>query len=348
MPRIIKRILQYGFFPALGIFLIWWQLKDMSAQEQKEFRLALSNANYLIIIPVMAMSLLCNISRAIRWKILIEPLGYHPKNHNTFFAVMVGYLANSALPRLGEVLKCTILGKYEKIPAGPLVGTILLERTVDLVTYALLIALTIAIQADVIGPKVSDIINEIGSGSHFPYWLKIIIFLAAVAAIVFFFRWLFRKYPNNRFVGRIRHISKDVAAGFATIKRIKNKGWFLAHTLFIWIMYTLQIYVGFQALEATSHLSLAAACSLLTVGTLAMIVTPNGIGAFPIAIAGVIALYGVSSGTGISFGWFIWGFTTGFVILFGTLSLILIPIVNKQKMTHPETDTGSTTENIQS
>lgn len=313
----------------------------MNVSERKEFQTALADANYVLIIPVLLMSLLSHLSRAVRWKILIEPLGYHPKTHNTFFSVMVGYLANSALPRLGEVLKCTILGKYEKIPAGPLVGTILLERTVDLITYALLIALTIALQASVIGPKVMDIINNIGEGSHFPYWLKIMIFLAAVAAVIFFFRWLFRRYPNNRVVSRLRHISKDVAAGFATIKHIKNRGWFLAHTLFIWTMYLLEIYIGFRAVEATSHLSLAAACSLLTIGTLAMIVTPNGIGAFPIAIAGVLTLYGVTSGVGKSFGWIIWGVTTGIVLVFGILSLILIPIVNKQKIKHPETDTGS-------
>ncbi|MBL7727910.1 MAG: flippase-like domain-containing protein, partial [Dinghuibacter sp.] len=241
MPRLLKKIFQYGFFPALGLFLIWWQLKDMSAADRKEFESAIANANYILIIPVLAMSLLSHLSRAVRWKILIEPLGFHPKTHNTFFSVMVGYLANSALPRLGEVLKCTILGKYEKIPAGPLVGTILLERTVDLVTYALLIAFTIALQADVIGPRVTEIIGQIGAGSQIPYWVKIIIFIAAVAAVIMLFRWLFRKYPNNRVVARLKHISKDVAAGFATIKHIKNRGWFLAHTLFIWTMYLLEI-----------------------------------------------------------------------------------------------------------
>jgi glycosyltransferase 2 family protein len=341
MLKTIKKILKYGFFPALGIFLIWWQLKDMNAAERNEFRSALTDAHYLLIIPVLAMSLLSHLSRAVRWKILIEPLGYHPKTHNTFFSVMVGYLANSALPRLGEVLKCTILGKYEKIPASPLVGTILLERTVDLITYALLIALTIVIQADVIGPKVMEIIDQVTAGSAIPLWLKVLVFVLMVTALVLFFRWLFKKYPHNRVVSKMRHISRDVAAGFATIKHIKNRGWFLAHTLFIWTMYLLEIYVGFRAVEATSHLGLAAACSLLTIGTLAMIVTPNGIGAFPIAIAGVLTLYDVTSGAGKSFGWIIWGVTTGIIIVFGIISLVLIPIVNKQKIKKTETGTSS-------
>lgn len=346
MPRVLKRILQYGFFPALGIFLIWFQLKEMNTAERKEFQSALSNANYTLVIPVVIMSLLSHLSRAIRWKILIEPLGYHPKTHNTFFSVMVGYLANSALPRLGEVLKCTVLGKYEKIPAGPLVGTILLERTIDLLTYFVLIALTIILQANVIGPKIMDIINEIGAKSHVPYWIKISVFIIGVMAVIFFFRWLFRRYPHNRIVSRLRRITRDVAAGFATIKHIKNRGWFFAHTLFIWTMYVLQIYVGFRAVEATSHLSLATACALLTVGTLAMIVTPNGIGAFPLAIAGVLTLYGITLGVGKSFGWIMWGVSTGIIILAGIISLILIPIVNKRKTKHPETDTSSGPENI--
>lgn len=348
MPRALKRILQYGFFPALGIFLIWFQLKEMSAAEQAEFRTALSEANYTLVIPVLCMSLLSHLSRAIRWKILIEPLGYHPKTHNTFFSVMVGYLANSALPRLGEVLKCTLLGRYEKIPAGPLVGTILLERTIDLLTYFLLIALTIVLQANVIGPKIMDIINGIGAGSHIPYWVKIGVFIAAVLAVIFFFRWLFRRYSGNKIVSRLRKITRDVAAGFATIKHIKNRGWFFAHTLFIWTMYVLQIYVGFQAVAATSHLSLATACALLTVGTLAMIVTPNGIGAFPLAIAGVLTLYGITLGVGKSFGWIMWGVSTGIIILGGIVSLILIPIVNKKKIKHPETSTRIGPEDIPS
>lgn len=347
MLKVLKRILQYGFFPALGIFLIWFQLKEMNADERAEFRTALSDANYTLIIPVVFMSLLSHMSRAIRWKILIEPLGYHPKTYNTFFSVMVGYLANSALPRLGEVLKCTVLGKYEKIPAGPLVGTILLERTIDLLTYFALIVLTIILQADVIGPRIMEIINEIGARSHVPYWIKISVFLIGVLAVIFFLRWLFRKFPQNRIVSRLKKITRDVAAGFATIKHIKNRGWFFAHTLFIWTMYVLQIYVGFRAVEATSHMSLSSACALLTVGTLAMIVTPNGIGAFPLAIARVLTLYGITLGVGISFGWIMWGVSTGIIILGGLISLILIPIVNKRKLKQPETSTRPGPEDIQ-
>lgn len=346
MPKVLKRILQYGFFPALGIFLIWFQLKEMNATERAEFQTALSDANYTLVIPVVFMSLLSHMSRAIRWKILIEPLGYHPKTYNTFFSVMVGYLANSALPRLGEVLKCTVLGKYEKIPAGPLVGTILLERTIDLLTYFVLIALTIILQADVIGPRMMEIINEIGVKSDVPYWIKISVFVIGVLAVIFLFRWLFRRYPQNSIVSRLRKIARDVAAGFATIKHIKNRGWFFAHTLFIWTMYVLQIYVGFRAVEATSNMSLSAACALLTVGTLAMIVTPNGIGAFPLAIAGVLTLYGITLGVGKSFGWIMWGVSTGIIILGGIISLILIPIVNKRKLKKPETNTRTGPEDL--
>ncbi|RYG26215.1 MAG: flippase-like domain-containing protein, partial [Chitinophagaceae bacterium] len=134
MNKKIKTLLQYLFFFCLGFFFVWLSVKDINKEEWLQIRYAIENARYYLIIPVFIILGLGHYVRALRWRLLMEPLGYHPKKANTFFAVMIGYLANQGVPRLGEVLKCTVLAKYEKIPADKLVGTIILERLIDAVT----------------------------------------------------------------------------------------------------------------------------------------------------------------------------------------------------------------------
>src|SRR4029079_6247937 len=128
MSKKIINILQYAFFLGLGIFLLWLTLRK---SDWNSIINDLSAANYMFLITATLMLVLRSFLRALRWKILMEPLGYNPSTLNTFLAVFVGYWANLAVPRLGEVLKCTILARYEKIPADKLIGTIVAERAID-------------------------------------------------------------------------------------------------------------------------------------------------------------------------------------------------------------------------
>src|SRR5437867_1697282 len=124
-------ILQYLFFFGLGIFLVWWSVKDLSSDDKSQIKAALKNARYSLIFPVLGILFFSHYIRALRWKLLIEPLGHKPRVSNTFFAVMIGYLTNLAFPRLGEVLKGTVLARYEKIAVDKLFGTIIIERIID-------------------------------------------------------------------------------------------------------------------------------------------------------------------------------------------------------------------------
>ena len=146
MRRRYLTILQYIFFFALGLFLVWWSVKDLSSNDKFQIKEALRTARYLLILPVLIILFFSHYIRALRWKLLIEPLGYNPKVKNTFFAVMIGYLTNLAFPRLGEVLKCTVLAKYESIPVDKLIGTIIIERIIDAFSLLIIFAITIALQ----------------------------------------------------------------------------------------------------------------------------------------------------------------------------------------------------------
>src|SRR3954468_23535227 len=161
MKKTVFTALKYVFFLGLGIFLVWWSIHNMGDKNWNECKNALSSAKYFLFIPVFFILSASHMSRAIRWKILMKPMGYNPRLANTFFAVMIGYLANLALPRLGEVLKCTILGKYEKVPADKLVGTIVAERAFDVASLIAVLMITIGIQYDVIGTYAANKLSQI-------------------------------------------------------------------------------------------------------------------------------------------------------------------------------------------
>ena len=127
MKKKILSVLKYLLFLGIGVFLMWWQLGKMTALQRVQFEDSLRNANYIFIIPIFLMAILSHISRAIRWKILIEPMGYHPSTANTFYATLCGYFANTFVPRAGELLRCTLLGRYEKIPFPKLMEPLLLN-----------------------------------------------------------------------------------------------------------------------------------------------------------------------------------------------------------------------------
>src|SRR4026207_598969 len=159
MNKHLRTILQYCFFLGLGIFLAWWSIKDLTDENKSQIREALKTAKYWLIIPVFGILLLSHFIRALRWRLLIQSLGYNPSKSNTFFAVLIGYLTNQAVPRLGEVVKCTMLAKYEKIPADKLIGTIILERLIDAITLLVIFAITLAIQPNIYKDLIDTFFN---------------------------------------------------------------------------------------------------------------------------------------------------------------------------------------------
>lgn len=331
MRKRLLSILKYFLFLGAGIFLVWWQLKDMTALEKQDFAAAFKSANYWLILPIIFMSLLSHFFRAVRWKYLMEPLGYHPSLKNVFSVVMVGYLANSAVPRLGEILKCTFLARYEKLKVEKLVGTIIVERTFDLLCFLIFIGLTILIQIDVIGIYIKEKLIKIGSTSGMPIWAYMFILVMSIAFIIHFTKLLFKKYPQNKIVQKINIIVKGIGDGFKTIITLQKKKLFLLMTLLIWSLYLTQVYIGFWAMEGTAHLSIKAAFSVLTLATLAMIASPGGIGWFPFFVMETLLIYGIASPLGTALGWMIWGVSTGIIIIAGVICLLVLPYINRKK-----------------
>jgi len=337
----ILSILKYIFFLALGLFLVWWQFDKMSALQKKDFSESLHHANYFLLIPIVIIALLSHISRALRWKLLIEPMGYKPGTANTFYSVMSGYLVNTFVPRAGEILKCTLLSRYEKIPANKLFGTIVAERVFDLFCYFIIIIITIIVQLKFVGIFVKTKINQIADENFaLSIWFKLLLLIITLLVTILFFKWLFKRFSQHKYITGFKNFYSELKEGFITIVKLKNRGWFIIHSIFIWLMYLLQIYVGFLALDSTSHLGIVEASSVLSLSTLAMIVSPGGIGAFPLAVQEVLLIYNVDN---VSFGWLLWGISTAIIIIVGLISLGLLMYKTKQL---DEAKQNNSTKNI--
>ena len=332
MNKKILSLLQYVFFLGLGIFLVWWSLGSISDEQWPMIKQSLRNANYWYLIPVVLALLASHFSRAIRWKILMEPLGYKPRLSNTYMAVLIGYLANLAVPRLGEILKCTILARYEKVPADKLVGTIVAERAFDMICLLILMVVTIITQTGLIGDFIYNLAAEnVGSKARGLSVTKIVIAVGILIALVGLMVYVFKKFAHVSFIGKIRKIIGGVWQGLTSVRFVKNKGWFIFHSVFIWSMYLASVQIGMWALQETEGFGIKAAMSVLFTGSIAMILTPSGIGAYPELVMRTMLLYGLDEAYGKAFGWVLWTVQFFQILIFGLIALVLLPYLNKKK-----------------
>ncbi|WP_018611960.1 lysylphosphatidylglycerol synthase transmembrane domain-containing protein [Segetibacter koreensis] len=338
MKRKILNILKYISFLGLGVFLVWWSLHQIPAEKWKDFRTAFSTARYWLLVPVFFIISLSHFLRALRWKMLILPMGYNPSLINTFFAVMIGYLANLAIPRLGEVLKCTILSKYEKVPAEKLVGTIVAERAFDILCLILVFLTAFAIQFEEIGHYGIQLLKRlfIGKTGNFDI-KKFAILLAIIISVVVIIKILFRRFSDFRLIKAVRNVVKGVWQGIVSVKGLKQKWEFIFASIGIWAMYILGTWLGFNGTVGTEGLSLKIAISSLAFGSLGMIITPGGIGTYAIFIAKVLEKNGIPFYIGFANGTLQWFAQFLIVIFVGFISLGLLPWYNKKLKKHEET-----------
>jgi uncharacterized membrane protein YbhN (UPF0104 family) len=331
MKKKIFNVIQYLFFLGLGIFLLWWRYDKLTELQKQQLFDSLTSARYVLILPAMAMLLLSHYSRALRWKLLMAPLGYRPSTINTFFAVMIGYLFNLLFPRLGEVMKCTTLGKYEKLAADKLVGTIIAERAFDFLCLIIVFAITILIQINKIGAYATAKLKSLFHDSEGNFKIRtLLILLGVLLFLILLVRFLYRRHIKSNLLIRINAILQSVWAGLTSFRYIRNKALFIGHTVFIWFMYLMSVRVGFYAMDSVSQLGIKPSFSILTFGSLAMIPTPGGIGTYQATIQELMPLYGIDEVYGYGYGWLLWIAQTLIVIVAGFLCLALLPLINRK------------------
>ena len=323
------KFLKIGFFFLLGIALIWWSLHQIPAEEWTKFTLALKQSKLWIVFPVFIILALSHFLRALRWRLIMEPLGYRPSIANTYLAVLIGYLANLAIPRLGEVLKCTLLAKYEHVPAEKIVGTIVAERAFDVISLGIVFLLALGLQFNVIEAGWNQLKSQATApviDSNKGEWKMYLLVSIGIVLIALFFI-LRKRIPT--IVTSIKKIISGIWEGVMSATKLKQHNLFFLYSFGIWFLYLLATYVGLHATAGTES-SFATAISCLAYASIGMILTPGGIGAYAYFMAKVLELNGVDYTLGLANGTLQWFSQFLIVIVLGGLSLILLPVINKQ------------------
>ncbi len=335
MKKKILNVFKYLFFLGLGIFLVWWSLHAIPDEKWPVFKEALLTARYWVIVPVFFILSSSHLLRAIRWKILMGPLGYRPSLVNTFFAVMIGYLANLAVPRLGEVLKCTILSRYEKVPAEKLVGTIVAERAFDLISLVVIFILALVFQYEVVLNYSRQLFSSLfATRSGEISFTKVFIVLLIMLVVVFLTRKALKRFAHMKAIISFKRILNGIWQGLISIKGLQQKGPFLLCSIGIWLLYIVGTWLGFYATAGTEHLGLPTAISGLAFASIGMIATPGGIGAYATFLATVLERNDVPFEIGLANGNLQWLAQFLIVLLVGFISLGLLPFYNKKKRHH--------------
>lgn len=314
--KIVKTIIPLAF----GVFLIWLSFSKLTDRDLEEVKTAFKTANYWWVLLSLGLGVLSHFSRAYRWQFMLEPLGYKPKFLNSAMAVIIAYLVNLGIPRAGELSRAAALAEYENVPFEKGFGTIVAERVADVLMYMLCIFLAFLAQYELIK-------NEIAS--KFPENPAYTIVAIAFFGMAFYlFLKSIKKSQKPIFI-KLRTFLAGLIVGVKSILTMKKKWAFLGHTLFIWVMYILMLYVAKFAIPETANLSVNAILISFVIGTFSYAATNGGVGAYPIAIQQALLLYGISNAGGTSFGWLMWGSQTLMVLVFGGLSFLFLPIYNK-------------------
>lgn len=308
---------------ALGVFLIWHSFKQLSPQDIQSIKTSFKTANYTWVLLSLFLGILSHLSRAYRWQFLLQPLGYKPKFTNSILTVLVAYLLNLVVPRSGEIARAATIKKYENIPFEKAFGTIVAERISDVILLFIIIGIAFFFQANLIA---SYFFKE---GQENTIWLKLILFL--VFPILFLVGYKLLKKSKNKIAKKIIHFIDGLIDGVKSIYTMKKKWQYIFHTIFIWLMYILMFYVVTFALPETSNLPFSAIMVGFVIGALSMALTNGGLGTYPIFVAGALTLYGIPKNPALAFGWIMWTAQTLMVVLFGSLSLFILPFYNNNK-----------------
>ena len=326
MKKTLLTILQYIIFLGLGIWIVYHMLHELSPQQETELVSAIKSIDAWYLIPICIVGFFSHFFRALRWRYLLETVGTRPSVPNTVFAVMIGYITNLALPRAGEVAKCTVLAKYENIPAHKMIGTIVAERAFDILCLLLIALAAFVLQAHEISHYVIGNMDQLPEkiASHAR---SLLITLGALIVVIVAIVLLYRRHRDNK-IGRFM---KEMSHGIMSIIHMKKRWQFLGYTALIWLMYTLQLYIGLKSLPATHTLSSLAALVVLVYGSVGMIVTPGGIGLYPFLVAQILGVYDVPDVPAQAIGLIAWAVQTGLIIVIGVISLVLIHPYNRKR-----------------
>ena len=330
-PKFVKG-LQYVFFLFVGLVLLYFAFRGI---DLNELMLQIRQADYRWVAFSLVFAVLALVFRTIRWRLLIEPLDQHPRPINIFHAINIGYLANFVFPRIGEITRCGILNRTDQIPVGRLFGTVIVERIFDILMCALLLCLILLLRFDIVGNFIMEHIMQPLMNRMpgiFGLCLLITIIVLVILAFAVCYRVFRKQLSEITIVQKINILMQGVLKGIRSAYRMRNFGLFILMNLLIFLMYFLQTYVMFFALESTSSLGLTDGLFVIVISSLALIIpVQGGIGAYHWIISMGLTIFGLTREEGMVYATISHSVTAILFILLGTMALILIFTGNRVK-----------------
>ena len=268
----------------------------------------------------LLFGLLSHLSRAYRWKFMIEPMGYSLRLFNSIMAVFAAYLVNYTIPRAGEIARGTILTNYEGVPFEKGFGTIVAERIADMLMMVLIIVITLFLEF--------EFIYDFFSSRFHPFSLLLgSVILLSIALLIL----VLIKRSKSNFAVKIKTFIGGLIEGLMVIFKMKKKWPFIFHTVFIWTMYVLMFYITTFSVEETKYIPMAAILIGFISASFSIAATNGGIGSYPVAVYAAFSMFSIAEEPSLAFGWIMWSSQTLMIIVLGGLSLIYLPIYNRKK-----------------
>lgn len=343
MKKKVSSIFKFLIFIGIGVGIFWWFYKSQNVAFQEQLRLegkpARSLASKLIEdfrsvhLFWISMTLLAfsvsNWSRSVRWRMLIRPLGVEPKLFNLFAAVNISYLTNLWMSRAGEVVRAGTLARYEGLSVSRTMGTVIVDRLLDMISLALIMAFAVFLQFDTVWGYLSQNAKLPANPLSSPLFLGLLGAMLLGASIL----WLFRnKLLDTKIGHKIREILAKMWEGSKTVKQLENRGIFVFHSINIWLMYYLMTYFCFFAFAPTAQLSPSAALTVFVFGSFGIVIpSPGGMGTYHVLVTAALAIYGVASNDAFSFANIVFfSIQIFYNIVAGGLSMILLPLLNRK------------------
>lgn len=333
MNKRTKSIIQFAVLLGVAILLTWLSISSVWGERDKIVTSFLT-ANYFWVFISVIISVFSHFLRAYRWNYLLKPAGYSVKMPNAIGAVLVGYFANYGLPRMGEITRCTLVTRYDKVPFEVALGTVITERIIDTVLLLLIFVLTLFAQFTQLKGLATEYIfdpltKKLDGISQNPVQLVILIAIILLLVVGFF---ALRKRISNLFTGKFGNILKGFGKGLSSIKDMEHKFQFIVLSLGIWAAYFYSLYFCFFAFEGTSHLGQAECLVLLLFGTFGVAFSAGGLGAYQTILTNLLILtYSIDKISAVAFPWMSWAAQFIVIVLLGIASLIILPLINKNK-----------------
>ncbi|MDG1760627.1 MAG: lysylphosphatidylglycerol synthase transmembrane domain-containing protein [Flavobacteriaceae bacterium] len=302
----------------LGAFFIAYSFSNTTVEDRKNILQAIQSADYRFVGLSVLIGIASHLSRAYRWKLMLLPVGHNISFINSILLVLITYLSNLGIPRSGEFLRATALRTYEKVPFEKGFGTIVTERVIDVLFLVAFLLIG--------GMLNTELLTSYSPNSSA---IVLVLFLAAIAIAGFV---VIRKKgfaSSNKWIQKIGAFFKGLAEGILSVDKIPNKQVFIIHSILIWVFYLLMFDVIKYSIPETADLSLSQTLLAFIAGAVAMSTTNGGIGVFPIAVSAVLMNFGVPLEAALAFGWLMWTSQTLMVVVFGSISFLLLPVVNR-------------------